>query len=98
MRFFVICAMMIQTALPVQAAGGAAQDCGVTAAIVAGAAARRAQGLGPSDAAASLAAGELDPRFVPAIQPLVAWVYTLPPDQLTEAPGAFEAACLKQAD
>ncbi len=93
-----LCALLILTAAPALAASNAAEDCAVTAAIVADAAAQCAKGSAQSDTLATLTAGDLQARFVPAVQPLVEWVYTLPADQLTdEAAAAFEAACREQA-
>ncbi|MCQ0092085.1 hypothetical protein [Roseovarius sp. M141] len=91
-------ALLILTAAPTLAADSAAKNCAVTSGIVDDAVALRAKGSAQADTIAALTAGDLDARFVPAIQPLVDWVYTLPSDQLTgEAAAAFKAACLQQA-
>ncbi len=91
-------AVLILIAAPTLAAGSATENCAATASIVADAVAQRVAGSAQADTLTTLSEGDMDARFVPAIQPLVEWVYTLPSDQLTgEAAAAFEAACLKQA-
>ncbi len=95
---FPLCAVFILTAAPTLAAGRASENCAATASIVADAVAHRDAGSAQSDTLTALSGGDIDARFVPTVQPLVDWVYTLPSDHLTgEAATAFEAACLKQA-
>jgi len=92
-----LCAVLIMTSAPAVASGSPAKDCAVTADVVADAVAQRANGGAQADTLAALTASDLEARFVPAVQPLVDWVYTLPIDQLTEdAAAAFKAACLEQ--
>ncbi|HEY9038778.1 MAG TPA: hypothetical protein VIN05_07535 [Roseovarius sp.] len=97
---FPLCALLILTAVPpALAAGSVGEVCAKTAAIVANAAAMRTKGSAQADTLAALTASDLEARFVPAVQPLVEWVYTLPADQLPDeiASAAFETACLEQA-
>ncbi|WP_113911966.1 DNA primase [Roseovarius dicentrarchi] len=95
---FLLYAALTLTAAPALAAGKAAENCAVTSGIVADAVAQRVSGRAQADATATLADGDIAARFVPAVQPLVEWVYTLPQDQLTgDAAAAFQAACLEQA-
>ncbi len=94
---FPLCALLMLTVQSALAAGSPAQDCIVTAGIVADAVAQRAKGNAQDDTLATLTAGDLEARFVPAVLPLVEWVYTLPADQLTDdAAASFKAACLEQ--
>lgn len=98
MSRFALSALMILTSAPALAAGDAAKNCATTASIVAEAVKQRVSGSAPANTYSAIAGGDLEAQFVPAVQPLVDWVYTLPADQLTgEAAAAFEAACLEQA-
>ncbi|PVA10251.1 DNA primase [Pelagivirga sediminicola] len=91
-------ALVILSTAPTLAAADSAENCAATSAIVAEAVSLRADGATQAAATRTLGAADIDGKYLPAVQPLVEWVYTLPEDQLTAAaPTAFEAACLKQA-
>jgi hypothetical protein len=93
-----LCALLMSAAVPALAAEGAAGNCAVTAGIVADAVMLRTDGAAEADAVGALETSGLGVRFVPTVQPLVEWVYTLPEEQLADKPSAaFEAACLEQA-
>ncbi len=95
---FMLCALLMFVAIPALAAEGVIKNCAVTAGIVADAVTLRTDGTAEADAVGTLEASGLDVRFVPTVQPLVEWVYTLPEEQLADKPSAaFEAACLEQA-
>lgn len=98
MHRFILPAAAILAAPPALAADTAADTCARTSAIVADAVAQRADGAAKARTVSTLESGDIAERFIPAVQPLVDWVYTLPEEQLTDAaPAAFEEACRDRA-
>lgn len=73
------------------------EACAATTAVVADAVELRAKGQAQADVVTVLKGSDLDPQYVATIDPLVAWVYDLPQDQLNDqAVSAYNEACLMQ--
>lgn len=73
--------------------------CAVSAGIVGHAVEQRRDGaaLPAAQDAVIVSLGDDHAEYVPAVEPIVEWVYTLPEDQLTdEVAEAYAAACLEQ--
>ena len=90
-------------AFPVVAPPAVAQDkeelCSVSAGIAGSAVEARAAGKKQKQAIRTITV-DLDEEagnYAAAVEPIVAWVYTLPEEQLTdEVAKSYEAACLEQ--
>lgn len=90
-------ALPLIAATPVIGQDDASAGCAATAAIVADAVEMRSGGADKMKTAETLAQGDVEPKYVEVVAPLVEWVYTLPEHQLTdEAATAFNDACLAQ--
>lgn len=96
LRFLIVAAVFLPALAQAETATERAARCESQSQIVAQAVSLRAEGKRENRAIRDItkARADLDTPYTDAISPLVGWIYTLPADQLTDAPRTeFLTAC-----